>query len=103
MVERARDKRFIEREARARGRVLLISDASVEFEKNALESIGLEVVGVSGGAAALISLQRSRPHVVIANSDVKGFSSRELSRMLAQTHESIPFILTGHEEANLER
>ncbi|HXD33318.1 MAG TPA: diguanylate cyclase [Pyrinomonadaceae bacterium] len=103
MVERARDKRFIERDTRARGRVLLISDTSVEPEKNALETIGLEVVGVSGGAAALISLQRSRPHLVIANSDVKGFNSRELARMLAQTEENIALILTGHEEANLER
>jgi diguanylate cyclase (GGDEF)-like protein len=103
MPEQAKDKRFIERQIRARGRVLMIFDEDVEAERNALESVGLEVVGVSGGAAALISLQRSRPNVVIANSDVKGISSRELSRMLAQSPENTSLILAGREEATLER
>jgi diguanylate cyclase (GGDEF)-like protein len=103
MADQARDKRLIERDTRARGRVLMIFDEAVDDEKETLESIGLEVVGVSGGAAALISLQRSRPHVVIANSEVKGISARELGRMLAQTQESISLILAGREEATLER
>lgn len=103
MAQQARDKRLIEQDTRRRGRVLLISDEPVVAEMKALEAIGLEVVGVSGGAAALISLQRSRPHVVIVHSDVKGISSRELARMLAQTQESISLILTGREDATLER
>lgn len=103
MAEPARDKRLIERDTRTRGRVLMIFDDDVDVEKQALEAIGLEVVGVSGGAAALISLQRSRPHVVIANSEVKGITSRELARMLAQTQESISLILAGRQEATLER
>jgi len=103
MVEEEKDKRLIERDSRTRGRVLLISDEDTSQEKQALESIGLEVVGVSGGAAALISLQRSRPHLVIADSEVKGISSRELARMLGQNREITALIITGWEESTLER
>jgi len=103
MVEQEKDKRLIEREIRTRGRVLLISDEDTTLEKDALESIGMEVVGVSGGAAALISLQRSRPHLVITNAEVKGISSQELARMLGQSREIISLIVTGREESTLER
>ncbi|HEV7473567.1 MAG TPA: GGDEF domain-containing protein [Pyrinomonadaceae bacterium] len=98
-----KDKRTIEKETRTRGRVLVISETSPVTLTKALEAIGLDVVGVAGGAAALVSLQRSRPHVVIAITPVKGISSRELARMLAQAQERISLVLAGSEAATLER
>ena len=103
MPAHSKDKRSIRKDSRQRGRVLLITDEAAAPQAQALESIGLEVVGVSGGAAAMISLQRSRPHVVIASQAVKGVSTSELARMLAQTQERIPLILTGTDAATLER
>lgn len=103
MPAQSKDKRAIEKDSRQRGRVLLITDEAAASQTQALESIGLEVVGVSGGAAAMISLQRSRPHVAIASQTVKGVSTRELARMLTQTQECIPLILTGTDAATLER
>jgi diguanylate cyclase (GGDEF)-like protein len=98
----SRDKRSIEMDARKRGRVVLIADDAMHAEVQALESLGLDVVGVAGGAAAMISLQRSRPHVVIASTAVRGVSSRELARMLGQTQDQIPLILTGTETSSVE-
>src|SRR5712691_10403104 len=95
MSAQTKDKRSIERDNRKRGRVLLITDEANPVQAEALQSIGLEVVGVSGGAAAMISLQRSRPHLVIASTAVNGVSGKELARMLAQTQDRIPLLLTG--------
>src|SRR2546422_6100370 len=103
MPAQSKHKRAIEKDARQRGRVLLITEESAASQAQALESIGLEVVGVSGGAAAMVSLQRSRPHVVIASQAVKGISTSELARMLAQTQDCIPLILTGTDAATMER
>lgn len=99
----AKEKRTIEKDARKRGRVLLIADEAAPAEVQALESLGLDVIGVAGGVPAMISLQRSRPHVVIASTAVKGFSSTELLRMLGQTQDRTPLILTGTETSTLER
>src|SRR6266699_3072642 len=99
----AKNKRAIEKENRKRGRILLITDEPTPVQAEALEAIGLDVVGVSGGTAAMISLQRSRPHVVIANNGVNGVSTTELARLLAQTQDRIPLILTGSETATAER
>jgi diguanylate cyclase (GGDEF)-like protein len=103
MRAQTKDKRSIEKDNRKRGRVLLITDEATPVQAEALESTGLEVVGVSGGAAAMISLQRSRPHVVIASTAVNGVSPREIARLLAQTQDRIPLILTGTEAATTER
>jgi diguanylate cyclase (GGDEF)-like protein len=103
MRAQSKAKRAIEKDNRKRGRVLLITDEATPVQAGALESIGLEVVGVSRGAAAMISLRRSRPHMVIASTAVKGVSTRELARMLAQTQDRIPLVLTGTEAATAER
>lgn len=103
MAAPARDKRSIKPDARTRGRVLLIADEAAVAEIEALESLGLEVVGVARGAAALVSLQKSRPHVVIASTAVKGISTGELARMLAHTQDQIPLILSGPDPATIER
>jgi diguanylate cyclase (GGDEF)-like protein len=66
----------------------------------ALERAGFVVVGVAGGAAALVSLQRTRPHVVVADAHLKGIKAEELARMLCQSEEGLPLILIGTDEAS---
>jgi hypothetical protein len=50
---------------RERGRVLIVTDEPDSVDSGPLTSVGLEIVGVCRGSAALVSLHRSRPHVVI--------------------------------------
>ncbi len=88
---------------RDRGRVLVISDDPSQAYVEALESIGVEIVGVSSRAAALVSLKNSRPHVVVATPAGKGLSEGELARTLTQTHDQLPLILTGVNPATIER
>ena len=83
--------------ARDRGRVLLITDDPQLLPSDLFEAAGLEVVGVSRAPAALVSLQRSRPQLVVADAAVEGISARELARMLAQSGESLPLIIVGAE------
>jgi diguanylate cyclase (GGDEF)-like protein len=84
-------------------RVLLITDDPQVPLRASLESAGLEVVGVCTGAAALISLQRSRPQLVIASTATRGISSGELARMLGQTRDGAFLILVGAEPSTFER
>ena len=102
MAAQARDKRFVEKDTRTRGRVLLIAEDPPAAEIRALKAMGLEVVGVAGGAAAMVALQKSRPHLVIASLAVKGLSTSELARKLSQTQDHIPLILTGLAAATME-
>ncbi|OLE53702.1 MAG: hypothetical protein AUG51_11840 [Acidobacteria bacterium 13_1_20CM_3_53_8] len=89
---------------REQGRVLLVSESATSaLYREALEDAGLNVVGVSGGAAALISLRRSRPHVVVADICVKGISAAELVRSLRQTQDALPLVFVGDVEATRER
>jgi diguanylate cyclase (GGDEF)-like protein len=60
-----------------------------------LHAKGIEVVGVSTGTAAIISLQRSRPHLVIANPSATGLSVSELAKMLEQSDNGVPLVLAG--------
>jgi two-component system cell cycle response regulator len=90
-------------DARDRGRVLLITEEPADLLSRTLETTGLEIVGVSRGSAALISLQRSRPHLVVASTTVKGISPVELARTLSQTQDGVPLILVGRETATIER
>ena len=86
---------------RTRGRVLLIAgDKQTEFVE-ALSSRGIDVFGVSNGAAAMVSMTRTRPHLVVAHAATRGLRIRELSRMLAQSEDGIPLILTGSEPATI--
>jgi diguanylate cyclase (GGDEF)-like protein len=87
---------------RARGRVLLITDGDLSNYVKALSLRGIEVVGVSSGTAALVSLQRARPHVVIANPAARGLRVKELARMLGQSEDGVPLILAGSERATME-
>lgn len=90
--------------SRDQGRVLLVTDnpAMIAYSE-ALEQAGFVVVGVAGGVAALVSLQRTRPHVVVADVNLKGIKAQELARMLRQSEEGLPLIMIGTAEATGER
>jgi diguanylate cyclase (GGDEF)-like protein len=92
-----------EKGSRAQGRVLLITDEPEVPYLASLESVGLDVVDVSEGIAGLISLQRTRPHLVIASTGIKGISTTELARMLAQSQDGLPMILVGDEPSTAAR
>lgn len=93
----------VEKPARLSRRVLLITEDSHSPLRSLLELVGLEVVGVCAGAAALVSLRRARPQLVIASIDAKAISIRELARMLGQSQDGIPLIVVGAEAATLKR
>lgn len=99
----SQDRRSVETSTRTRGRVLLIFEERPDPLVKALEQTQLEIVAITKGTAALISLQRSRPHIVIASTSVSRISTAELARMLAQTQDGVPLILVGTEPATLER
>ena len=86
---------------RDQGRVLLVTDEpSMAAYGGSLERAGFMVVGVAGGAAALVSLRRSRPHVVIADISLKGINGSELARMMARTQDAVPLVMVGTAEAS---
>jgi two-component system cell cycle response regulator len=81
---------------RDQGRVLLVTDEpSVAAYGGALERAGFAVVGVTGGAAALVSLRRTRPHLVIVDISLRGISADELMASLARTDEGVSVVLVG--------
>ena len=101
MRAKAQTAKPADKPSRDQGRVLLISDDSEVSYRAALESVGLNVVDVSAGVAALISLSRSRPHLVIARTGVKGLSTDDLARMLRHAQDGLPLILVGVEASTL--
>lgn len=86
---------------RARGRVLLIADEREAQFVETLSARGIDVFGVSNGTAAMVSLTRTRPHVVIAHTEARGLRIRELSKLLAQSEDGIPLVLTGTEPSTV--
>ncbi len=89
--------------ARERGRVLIVTDEPGSVDPGPLISAGLEIVAVCRGSAAPVSLQRSRPQLVIASSAIKGVSIAELARLLGQTEDGIPLVLVGAKASTLNR
>jgi diguanylate cyclase (GGDEF)-like protein len=102
MSARAEKRNTAKSTDRSRGRVLLIADDDQTRFVEAVTARGINVVGVANGAAALVSLQRSRPHLVVANPSARGLRIRELSRMLAQSEEGIPLVLVGSQPSSVE-
>jgi diguanylate cyclase (GGDEF)-like protein len=89
--------------ARDKGRVLLVADdPRVSDYAESLEQSGFVVAGVAGGAKALVALQRTRPHVVVADAKLKGISAGELARMLTDAQDAIPVALVGEDPATAE-
>jgi diguanylate cyclase (GGDEF)-like protein len=97
------EKKKISVAHRARGRILLITDDDQSSLIKSLAEKEIEVVGVSTGTAALVSLQRSRPHLVIANPNARGLRVRELARMLSNSDDGIPLVLAGPDQATIDR
>ena len=90
-------------QARDQGRVLLITDdARASACLAALEAAGFAVVGVEGGAAALVALQRTRPHVVVADTRLKGIGTGDLLRVLSQSEEATPVVFVGEAGSSAE-
>jgi diguanylate cyclase (GGDEF)-like protein len=89
--------------SRERGRVLVVTDDPKASVIEALKVAGLQIVGVCAGAAAPVSIRKSRPHLVIATSTIRGLSTQELARMLGQIQDGVPLILIGLDAATLER
>ncbi|HKR02886.1 MAG TPA: diguanylate cyclase [Pyrinomonadaceae bacterium] len=90
--------------ARDQGRVLLVTDEpSHAAYAAALEGAGFVVVGVSGGAAALVSLSRTRPHLVVLDVELKGIGAEELARSLSQAEDGVAVILVGDGEGSVAR
>ncbi len=50
---------------------------------------------MSGGAAALVALHRSRPQLVIADAEIKGLSIADLVKAVRATGEILPLIVVG--------
>src|SRR5438552_16209695 len=92
-----------ERSRSAHGRVLLIAEEPAVSVSASLEASGLNVVAVSAGAAALVSLRRHRPQLVLASSTIEGLSISELARTLAQTEEGLLLLIVGSEPSTSER
>jgi diguanylate cyclase (GGDEF)-like protein len=83
--------------------VLLVTDEPHAVHRLALEEAGFTVVGVAGSTAALVALHRARPHVIIADANLKGISVEELARKLAQAQDGVPLIMVGGALADLDR
>ena len=90
--------------ARDQGRVLLVTDqpSRVAYDA-ALESAGFTVVGIAGGVAALVSLRRTRPHLVVIDMSLKGIGAEELARSLTQAQDNMAVLLVGDEAATNTR
>ena len=86
---------------RARGRVLLIAEQKHAQFEEALASKSIDIFGVSNGAAAMVSLTRTRPHVVVAHTTTRGLRIRELAKLLAQSEDGIPFVMTGSDPSSV--
>jgi diguanylate cyclase (GGDEF)-like protein len=104
MSATARTKQGRSTATRDQGRVLLVGDdPRLDVYAEALEQAGFVVAGVAGGAKALVALQRTRPHVVVADAALRGISASELARMLNEAQDSIPVALVGCEPSTNAR
>ncbi|HEX8424311.1 MAG TPA: diguanylate cyclase, partial [Pyrinomonadaceae bacterium] len=54
-------------------------------------------------AAAIVALRKSRPHVVLVDTSLRGISADELTRHVVREQEGVPLILFGDLEATHER
>ena len=95
-------KAAAERYSPEQRRVLVIADEPDPALVSSLESAGFKVVGVSTTAAAPVLLIRSRPHLVIASTTIRGLSLQELAQILHQRDDDLPFIFAGAEVATVQ-
>ncbi len=104
MSATARTREGRRQPTRDQGRLLLVTDdPQLAVYSAALEERGFVVAGVSGGAKALVALQRTRPHVVVADAGLKGISAAELTRMLSDPQTAVPVVLAGLDPSTHDR
>ena len=103
MGPKAQKEKPVGKTSRDQGRVLLITEEATVPYLASLESAGLDIVDVSAGVAALISLRKSRPHLVIVHTGSRGLSTEDLGRMLSHTQDGLPLILVGVEASTALR
>jgi diguanylate cyclase (GGDEF)-like protein len=89
---------------RDQGRVLLVTDepSAVSYGA-ALEDAGFMVVGVTGGAAALVSLRRTRPHMVIVDVNLRGIGAGDLVNSMTRVQDGVAVLLIGEAATTIER
>lgn len=80
----------------------MIADEPDASLGSSFESAGFKIVGVSTAAAAPVLLIRSRPHLVIVSTKIRGLSLQELAQILHQRDDDLPFIFVGAEIATLQ-
>jgi diguanylate cyclase (GGDEF)-like protein len=100
---KAQKKSSVQRLSADQKRVLVINETPNASFVSALESAGLKVVGIATAAAAAIALRRSRPHVVIASTEIKRLSTSELTPLLQRDNDCLPLILVGADAATSRR
>ena len=89
---------------RDQGRVLLVTDEpSMAAHSSALEQAGFSVVGLTGGAAALISLRRTRPHIVLVDINLRGIGADDLVSSIHRVRDGVNVLLLGRAAANVSR
>lgn len=89
---------------RDQGRVLVVTDdPKATFYSSLLEQSGFTVMSAGGGTAALVAMRRTRPQLVIVDTNLKGVSADELARMLARARDGVPFVLVGEENSSTAR
>jgi diguanylate cyclase (GGDEF)-like protein len=104
MSATARETTNEKQRSRDQGRVLLVTDEpSIAAYGAALEQAGFMVVGVTGGAAALVSLSRTRPHIVIVDIDLRGISADELIKSLERVPDGVAVVFIGVAATTLAR
>jgi two-component system cell cycle response regulator len=101
MIPATKDEKL---HGRVQARILLVCDESeTAFLSNAFQKAGHFVVGVTGGAAALVQIRRTRPHVIVAGAALRGISSEEFARLMSSATENVPFILIGRGPSSLNQ
>ena len=103
MKAKLKKEKYGQTAGRSRGRLLFITDQPIAMQREFLEAAGFEILDASSSAAAMVSLQRARPHLVVLSSETKGVSTPELTHMLNQTHYELPLIMVGPEPATTQR
>jgi diguanylate cyclase (GGDEF)-like protein len=99
MIPATKDERA---RGRDQGRILLVSDDPDSSPiATAFEKAGFAVVGVAGGAAALVAIRRTRPHVIVASINLRGINADEFARSMVGAVDHAPFVLIGQLEPSL--
>ncbi len=101
MIPRPEKEPITRPSERARGRVLLITEHKQPRFVDTVALRGIDVFGVANGTAAMVSLTRTRPHLVIAHASTRGLRMKEMAKILAQAEDGIPLILTGTEPSTV--